>query len=332
MKIAYDTTNYFDFLNELHKKIGGEFDGVTYRFPLEIAEGTMRILKIPGDLQIIISDYSTNSTLNFIRIKSKIELFILRIDYIEEVGDSHFETENSIIPLSNVIYSNILMTSSRFDFTATIAPGTKVKSAIVMLTKEWLVKYFPLFNVPYWMNYCHAIRLNGINRVPLDFESRKTLFDLISFPVNNPAYLIFSQTRVFDLMDYYGSHIFRQLSITNSKDILSVDVAKIIELDVLINENVMKQIALPNIDEMAVFTNMSASKLKTLFKKMYNQSIVEYFNACRLSSAREALKNGLMNIKEVSSFFGFNTVQYFTTAFKNQYGETPAAFIKGEDD
>ena len=330
MKIAYDTINYFDFLKELQQKMGGVFDGITYHFPTEIASGTLRILKIPGDLQVMLSDYTANIEINLVRIKSKVELFTLRVDYVEKAGTSHFEIDDSKINNHSVIYANILMTSSRFDFTSIIAPGTKIKSAIVMLKKEWLIKYFPLFNVTYWMNYCHAIRLNGINRVPLDFDTRKILFELINFPMNNPAYLIYAQTRVFELMDYYGNQIFRQLSITNSKDILSVDVAKIIELDVLINENVMKQIPLPNIEEMATFTNMSASKLKSLFKKMYNQSIIEYFNACRLTSAREALLNGKMNIKEVSSFFGFNTVQYFTTAFKNQFGETPAASVKGE--
>ena len=303
MKIAYDTINYYEFLIELQKKIGGQFDGITYHFPTEVATGRLTLLKIPGDMQVMLSDYTANTTLNLVRVKSKIELFTLRIDYVEQVGTSHFEIDDSIIRNSAVVYSNILMTSSRFDFSSKIAPGTKIKSAIILLKKEWLVKYFPLFNVPYWMNYCHAVRLNGINRVPLDFECRKILFDLISFPISNPAYLIFTQTRVFELMNYYGTQIFRQLSIINSKDILSVDVAKIIELDVLLNENLMKQIPLPNIDEMAAFTNMSASKLKTLFKKMYNQSIVEYFNACRLSSARAVLQTGKMNIKEVSAFF-----------------------------
>ena len=114
----------------------------------------------------------------------------------------------------------------------------------------------------------------------------------------------------------------------DKKDVLLVDVAKIIELDVLLNKSIEQQANLPGIDEMAAFSNMSSSKLKSLFKKVYNQSISEYFNACRLNNARKILLLKEENIKEVSAKFGYNTVQHFTVAFKKQFGNTPAAILK----
>jgi AraC-like DNA-binding protein len=75
-------------------------------------------------------------------------------------------------------------------------------------------------------------------------------------------------------------------------------------------------------------TNMSPTKLKSLFKKMYNQTISDYFSSCRLSAARDTLLNSNISIKEVSYKFGYKSVQHFTTAFKNQFGESPAALQK----
>jgi AraC-like DNA-binding protein len=133
---------------------------------------------------------------------------------------------------------------------------------------------------------------------------------------------------LFDILDYYGDQIIRQVTSTDSAELLTTDVAKIIELDVTLNDNVNKNLPLPKIDEMAKMTNMSPTKLKSLFKKMYNQTISDYFSSCRLSAARDTLLNSNISIKEVSYKFGYKSVQHFTTAFKNQFGESPAALQK----
>ena len=114
----------------------------------------------------------------------------------------------------------------------------------------------------------------------------------------------------------------------DKKEVLLIDVSKIIELDVYLNRSFEQLANLPDINEMAAFSNMSPSKLKSLFKKLYNQSISEYFNACRLNNARKILLLNEHNIKEVSAKFGYHSVQHFTTAFKKQFGNTPAAMLK----
>jgi AraC-like DNA-binding protein len=222
------------------------------------------------------------------------------------------------------------MTSSRFNYGIILHRGTRVRSVNILLKEEWMRKYFSQYDVNFWLKYLHTLRLNGVNRVPIDFYARKSLFDLLEYPIDNPGYMIFAQTRIFELIDDYANQILRLKNNNQQEEILFIDVAKIIELDVLINSKIEQQAALPSIDEMATIANMSASKLKALFKKMYNQSISDYFNTCRLSTAKKVLLQQQTSIKELSNQFGYKSVQHFTTAFKKQFGETPATLLKRE--
>ncbi len=331
MNFLYDHNDYRFFLQDLTIKTGGSFDGTVFTFPSHLAKGFFRIIEMPGGLQALISDYITESDFSYKRIASLPEVFTLRIDYAELGGSSHVLLDDKAFFPHTSIYANMLMTSSRFNYGIILHKGTRVRSVNILLKEEWMRKYFSQYDVSFWLKYLHTLRLNGVNRVPIDFDARKSLFDLLDYPIDDPGYMIFVQTRIFELMDDYANQILRLKNNNQQEEILFIDVAKIIELDVLINSKIEQQAALPSIDEMATIANMSASKLKTLFKKMYNQSISDYFNTCRLSTAKKVLLQQHTSIKELSNQFGYKSVQHFTTAFKKQFGETPATLLKREN-
>ncbi len=330
MTFIYDHNDYRKFLQDLALKTLGKFDGTTFTFAPNMSEGTMRLVEIPGGLQALISEYTVINDFSYKRIASLPEVFTLRVDYAELTGHTHVLLDDKAFFPHTSIYANMLMTSSRFNYGIVLNKGTKIRSVNILFKQDWMKKYFPSEEVDYWLKYLHALRLNGINRVPLDYEARKSLFDLLDFPLNNPGYLIYAQARIFELMDDYANQILRLKNNIQNLDIMFIDVAKIIELDVLINKNIDEQKPLPSIDEIAALGNMSATKLKSLFKKMYNQSVSDYFNTCRLSTAKKILLEDKTSIKVLSVQFGYKSVQHFTTAFKKQFGETPATLLKME--
>ncbi len=69
-----------------------------------------------------------------------------------------------------------------------------------------------------------------------------------------------------------------------------------------------------------------------LYKKLIfitGKSPVEFIRLVRLKTAAHMLKNGEMNVSEVSYAVGFNTPKYFSKQFKEVYKVSPSAFIKG---
>jgi AraC-like DNA-binding protein len=326
LNFIYDHTDYKLFLQDLANEFGCPFDGETLQFLPHIGNGFIRLIDMPGGLQAIVANYTCMTEFSFLRVVKFPEIFTLRIEYIEFTDGSHIILGDTAYTPAVPVYANMLMTSSRFNHKIVIKKGTSVRSLNIMLKPEWLKKYFTFIDVPFWLNYIHTLNLGGINRVPINFDCRETLFSLLNLESQNPAYLFLAQARIFELLDYYTKQIDRQKNILSNRDVMFYDVSKIIGLDVFMNQTIEQQANIPSITEMAAYVAMSESKLKTLFKKIYNQSIVEYFNGCRLNSARMLLQESSVNIKEVSANFGYKSVQHFTTAFKKQFGTTPSAY------
>jgi AraC-like DNA-binding protein len=327
VNITYYNNSYKKLLEDIAAKTNSTLQNNTLYFSPAIAEGILALVELPGGLSFMKSDYIANTDIVFERKTSNEESYTLHVDFVETTGESHFEIDNKHLGTTSNIYANILMSSSKYSLNMVIKKNTIIKSLNFRITKNWMEKYFPLQDIPYWLNYFQAIRLNGINRVPLDFNARKLLFEILAFPEDNPAYLIYIQTRIYGLMDYYGDSIIRQVKNFSSSEILTTDVARIIELDVMLNTQENQAKPLPSITEMAKITGISGTKLKVLFKKMYNQTLVEYFTNCRLLAAKEKLGVGELSIKEIAALYGYKTVQHFTTAFKKHFGQTPSNFL-----
>lgn len=81
--------------------------------------------------------------------------------------------------------------------------------------------------------------------------------------------------------------------------------------------------AFPGVENLAKQANMSASKLKVLFKKVYGNSVFKYYQEKQMILALELLKNRT-TIKEVSQTLGYDNPSNFTLAFKKHHQFLPS--------
>jgi AraC family L-rhamnose operon regulatory protein RhaS len=81
------------------------------------------------------------------------------------------------------------------------------------------------------------------------------------------------------------------------------------------------------LNAMAQQCGLSRSQFSTYCKQITNMTPIEYLNACRVEAAsRLLLESPQMNITEVAYACGFNSSQYFATAFQTFKGRTPSEF------
>lgn len=326
MTILYNHNVYKEYLEYLSRQTGALFDGTTLTYPPHIANGTSGLFELTGGLQALTNDFTLTSDCIFKRVATLPEMFVLRADYVNIAQRMELSTGDDVFTDETPLYANILLTSTRFPFIVDAKKGTRLRNFSIIVSKEWLLTYFPDAIVHYWIQYIHTIRLKSVNMVPLNFEMREALFSLINLKPDNPARVLHAMARTFEIADYYFKQLIRQEKTWGKSRQLMNDVDKIIELDIYFTGNFEN--GLPNIDEMASHAHMSATKLKSLFKRMYNQSIYDYFNSCRLNKARELVLQKKMNLKEISLNTGFKTVQHFTTAFKKEFGITPGELLQ----
>lgn len=92
-----------------------------------------------------------------------------------------------------------------------------------------------------------------------------------------------------------------------------------------VRENVEKRIMLQDV---ADYVCISPAYLSSLFKKLYNQNLVDYINQVKMERACQLIQEGRYRIYEISYRMGFENAYYFSRVFKRHVGMTPTEYRK----
>ncbi|MDR2480279.1 MAG: response regulator [Treponema sp.] len=88
-------------------------------------------------------------------------------------------------------------------------------------------------------------------------------------------------------------------------------------------DNVEKRIML---QEVADHACISPGYLSTLFRKEYNQNLVDFINQVKIDRACELLRENKYRINEISYMLGFENAFYFTRVFHRRTGLAPSEY------
>ncbi len=326
---VYDTPDYKKYLIDMAVFMDTVFENNILYLPPKFGTGTMRLATFPNGLQAVINNFKLNDDFTWQRMVSIPEFFLLRADFVEIKNEMNLTMDDTFFKDTSEVYNSITMTSSRYNVEVAMKKDTVVKSVNIIIKPDWLYKYFPPQIISHWLNHMRYAKLKGINMVPLDFNARKTLFDLIALQEDNPSFNFSALTRIFEIADYYFKKINTQSWQWKQQQKITGDIDKIIELDVFLTKDFAQPI--PSIEEMAETVLMSPTKLKTLFKQIYNQSIHDYFAVSRLNQSRHLLLQNNMSVKEVAMLMGYSAVSNFSAAFKKLFHISPVDIMRNKN-
>ncbi|MDQ0593315.1 AraC family transcriptional activator of pobA [Chryseobacterium ginsenosidimutans] len=91
-------------------------------------------------------------------------------------------------------------------------------------------------------------------------------------------------------------------------------------------ENKDSDTGLPTVSYMAEKLNLSSRYLTDLLKQETGKTALELIHLYLISEAKNLLKEGKMNISEISVSLGFENATYFSRLFKKEVGITPNIF------
>ena len=78
------------------------------------------------------------------------------------------------------------------------------------------------------------------------------------------------------------------------------------------------------ISELAEACHVSENTFRSLFRKKYKTSPVQYRNRLRIARARELLSEGSCTVAEAAWESGFDNIGYFSRLYKRTVGESPS--------
>jgi len=85
-----------------------------------------------------------------------------------------------------------------------------------------------------------------------------------------------------------------------------------------------------NVSELVKKMGVSRTLLHMKLRELTGQSTSEFIRTIRLKHAAKLLKQGELNVSEVTYQVGFNDPKYFSKSFKSLFGVTPTNFQKGD--
>ena len=100
---------------------------------------------------------------------------------------------------------------------------------------------------------------------------------------------------------------------------------KISEICNYIDRNYKERITL---DELCFLFGTNKTSLCSQFKAVTGETAVSYINKLRIKEAKKLLRNGVLNLTEISAEVGFSSVHYFSRTFKQYEKQSPNNYIK----
>ncbi|WPQ65843.1 AraC family transcriptional regulator [Chitinophaga sancti] len=112
----------------------------------------------------------------------------------------------------------------------------------------------------------------------------------------------------------------KQLYALNSRDIATI---------YKIREEMLEQLDTPPvINDLALAANMSPTKLKSLFKQIFGNSIFSYYQDYRMKKAALLLKEGNLSVSDVGYQLGFTNLSHFSRVFQEHIGMKPKQYSR----
>lgn len=122
-------------------------------------------------------------------------------------------------------------------------------------------------------------------------------------------------------------YVIRDFSTENTDRKLKVDSSE--ELCYQIMNYITTHIyTMERLEELSAYFGYNYGYLSGLFHKTTGETLMQYYTAHRLDSAKALINEGLLSFAEIAETLKYSSVYAFSRAFKRSFGHSPSAFKK----
>lgn len=322
----YIEDDYQSFINAMSKQANVPLINNTLFFPPEIATGYFRMLDLPNQLQVMLSDITLNCDWYLHRKPADEVFYVLHFDAVI-TPDTLIASFDDGSLTENVKGAVIFLTSSIFDFSYYGHKGTRVKGINIIIKKEWLSEYLGLKSVDELLQNYIALKAKSLTSQVIDREYNLLMNEILDSCDKTSFSNLFLINRIQLLIERFFKQLYNNAqNVTYNVTLSNADINRLVTAEHYLTGNYHEKP--PSINELARMSNMSPTKFKNNFKLLYGKPVYSYFQHQRLNKAREYLVTGKLNVNEIVEAVGFYNMSNFVAAFKKHFDMLPGDVLQ----
>ncbi|MDO6429999.1 AraC family transcriptional regulator [Flavitalea sp. BT771] len=162
-----------------------------------------------------------------------------------------------------------------------------------------------------------------VANVSMSVEMESALKDLSNTTLGAPFYLLRCQAKALELIYLLFAKITERVNDTEVA-VNRADADKLYE----VRSMILKDLSVaPRLNDLSKKVNMSPTKMKTLFRQIFGDSIYNYFQHARMNEAARLLRDH--SVTETGYRLGFTNMSHFSRLFEKYFKTKPKKFKGG---
>jgi AraC-like DNA-binding protein len=295
--------------------------------PPSFGTGYLQLEQLPNGLAVLIMNYCLNDDLFYERAPGSKEFYTLRSREINVTGSMVTTIDDEELKEPTGIHKSLYLTSSLFDISFFVTRNTPVEVIHIELNREWMAKYLHMNVYDDILHEYLSLKIKMLHAVIMDADYSSAHSDILNIDKSHPVEVTILHNRIMYIIERFFTELYeqrKQIKYRLRNNAADIDAVIAIETKLITS---LKG-GFPSVNQLAKDAGMSASKLKTLFKKIYGKALFEYFQERRMLKAKAMLMSSHYSVKETALELGFKNLSNFTLAFKKQFGVLPHEYTK----
>lgn len=319
----YKLTTYTGYLQQLAALFGATVRENYFRIPEAAGSGFFRVIPLDNGPEALLYDFTLKDTLVLRREQDSQEYYTLVFDELDDERGFDLkidEESNQKIDRSAAFY----LTSFLYDVETVLHKNINVKGVRILLLPDWMQRYLQLDRNEAVLEKYITLKTAGIWYKPVTEEFTTLLHDLLGL---QEAPLLFYKAKILRIIEHFFEWLYNEMKLLSGKSGISrhdVEAAQKIEARLTADVTNLP----PTLRELAREAAMSESKLKKIFKAVYDLPPYEYYQRQRMQKARLMLLSGNYSVKDIGYTLGYSNLSNFTLAFKKVFGKLPSQLLQ----
>lgn len=312
MIFEYQPGRGFNYMEEFARRFDLPYSANHIEFDNSLGNGFIKTIDIAEGFRIVLNRTVYKETFVVRKIETEIpdDLIVFRFIYI-------------LVPERDYL-SNVQVVNNRVNTEDMMDAGTCVCHLAISIRVGVLQDLMDLGQdmselVTFISNFSHPFLYQEI----ITPEMKNIIRELFDHRNHDKLERFYYKTKISELIYAFFCRFLRR-STFDFGTINKVDIEKIM----LIERMILKDLSTPPVlSELSIHAGMSETKMKALFKKIFEDSIYNYYSSARMIEAASLLKNNPdMSVSEVGYSLGFSNLSHFSKMFRRYIGWNPKEY------